>query len=363
MADGIYQSLIVYFMGYLIFQPANFIPKNGLNIDDTSRMGVFIATAAVLVVNLYVLNNTYRWDWLTLLIVVISCLLIWFWTGIYTSFTAGFTFHGAANQVYQTLDFWAYILLTVIICLLPRFSAKAIQKVYYPRDVDIIREQVRQGKFDYLKDNDSLAPPSLEEDKVKSLASSEEEAAGNFENDSTMYHDGLMLICVAAAEPAPERGRRTRMSGHMSDDMRPIYPPSVAPTATTNHTRTQTGSDGSNYTYQSADRQGSIAQPPATINDTLDRPVMPAATREQTHRSRPSFDRARMSMDRIRPSFEASHDFTSANRLMRLESSQSRSGLQNEVATEQQMGSPSNLPLTERWKRRLTRASERSVEK
>lgn len=146
--------------------------------------------------------------------------------------------------------------------------------------------------------------------------------------------------------------------------MRPIYPPSVAPTATTNHTRTQTGSDGSNYTFQSADRQGSVAQQPPTnnMNEALDRPMMPA-TREVSHRSRPSFDRARMSMDRIRPSFEASHDFTSANRLMRLESSQSRSGLREAENAEQQLGAPSNLPLTERWKRRLTRASERSVEK
>jgi hypothetical protein len=68
-------------------------------------------------------------------------------------------------------------------------------------------------------------------------------------------------------------------------------------------------------------------------------------------------------MDQIRPSFEASRDFTSANRLMRLESSQSRSVLRDSEVAEQQLGSPSHLPLTERWKRRLTRASERSVEK
>jgi phospholipid-translocating ATPase len=183
MADGVYQSVIVFFMGYLIFQPANFVPKNGLNIDDTSRMGVFIATAAVIVVNLYVLNNTYRWDWFTLLIVVISILLIWFWTGIYTSFTAGFTFHGAATQVYGTLDFWAYLLLTTIICLLPRFCVKSIQKIYFPRDVDIIREQVRQGHFDYLKDKDPLAPPPPDSDMVKSLASSEEGTPGKFQSE------------------------------------------------------------------------------------------------------------------------------------------------------------------------------------
>jgi phospholipid-translocating ATPase len=162
--------------------------------------------------------------------------------------------------------------------------------------------------------------------------------------------------------------------------MRPIYPPSIAQTATTNHTRTQTGSDGSQYTFQSPDdRRGSVMQPQnrnsaAHIADTLDRlttqgaPQMPPVSREPTHVSRPSFDRARMSMDRIRPSFEASRDFTSANRLLRLESSQGRSGLQHgesadSWANEQEVGQPSNLPLTQRWKRRLTRASEHSVEK
>jgi phospholipid-translocating ATPase len=176
MIDGIYQSIIVFFMAYLCFSDATFNTDNGLKIDDYGRMGVFVATAVVIIVNLYVLNNTYRWDWLTLLVVFISIMLIWFWTGIYTSFTAGYTFYGAAAQVYGSLTFWAFLLLTVIMCLLPRFFSKAIQKIYFPYDVDIIREQVRKGDFDYLKDNDSLIPPSP--DKVKSVSSLEEEAMG-----------------------------------------------------------------------------------------------------------------------------------------------------------------------------------------
>jgi phospholipid-translocating ATPase len=178
MVDGVYQSAIVFFMAYLCFAPGNFLPENGLNIDDYGRMGVFVATAAVIVVNLYVLNNVYRWDWLTLLIVFISIMLIWFWTGIYTAFKAAYTFYGAAPQVYGTLSFWAFLLLTVIMCLMPRFVSKAIQKIYFPYDVDIIREQVRQGKFDYLEGNNSLMPQAP--DKVKSLTSSEEEHAGKF---------------------------------------------------------------------------------------------------------------------------------------------------------------------------------------
>jgi phospholipid-translocating ATPase len=194
MVDGIYQSAIVFFMAYLCFAPGNFLPDNGLNIDDYGRMGVFVATAAVIIVNLYVLMNVYRWDWLTLLIVFISIMLIWFWTGIYTAFTAAYTFYGAAPQVYGALSFWAFLLLTVILCLLPRFISKALQKIYFPYDVDIVREQVQAGKFDYLKDNNTLMPP--QPDKVKSLTSDEEETPGEFRIQCNLLTTNMANILV-----------------------------------------------------------------------------------------------------------------------------------------------------------------------
>lgn len=295
MLDGLYQSAIVFFMAYLLFAPANFVTENGLDVADAKRIGVFIACAAVVVVNVYILFNTYRWDWIMLLVTAISILLIWFWTGVYTSFTAGFTFHGAGAQVWGTLSFWAMLLLTVIICLLPRFLIKAAQKIYFPRDADIIREQIRQGRFDYLKDNDDFVPPPPEKAALSGGSSTDEAEA-----ESKKRHTA------------------------QSEDLKPIYPPSAAPTATTHNTRTQNGSDGTDYT-------GHSFESPPTVGAQMERQV-----------SRPSFDRARMSMDRIRPSYEQSHDFTSASRLMRLESSQSRT--------------------TSKWKRRLTRSSETKSE-
>jgi phospholipid-translocating ATPase len=304
MVDGLYQSAVVFYMAYLLFAPGNFVTANGLGIDDAKRIGVFIASTAVVVVNFYILFNTYRWDWLMLLLVAISVLLIWFWTGVYTATTAGFTFHGAAPQVYGTLAFWALLLLTVIMCLLPRFVVKATQKIYFPGDADIIREQVRQGKFDYLKDNDSFAPPPPPEDMA-------------------------MKTNASSTDDAETQSKKQHTQGNLSEDMRPMYPPSVAPTATTHNTRGQNGSDGTDYTGHSLDER-----PPQSLA-----PIGSAVERQV---SRPSFDRARMSMDRIRPSFEQSHDFTSASRLMRLESSQSTS---------------------RRWKRRLTRSSETKSER
>ena len=269
MVDGIYQSLICWFMAYLLFAPATFVTENGLNVNDQRRMGVYVACATVVVVNIYVLINTYRWDWLMLLLVAISILLVWFWTGVYTSFSASYQFYEAASEAYGQLSFWALSLLIVIICLLPRFSAKAFQKIYMPLDIDIIREQVRQGKFNYL--------------------------------DISGAND---LSANASSDIARSYPPRTRTQGQAGEeDKRPIYPPSIAQTATTQNAHSQNGSDGTDRTSH--------------------RLSLEPNQRVSSDRPRTSFDRIRQSMGEMRPSFEASNDFTSAALLTRLDSSHS----------------------------------------
>ncbi|KAL8950774.1 MAG: hypothetical protein Q9222_003206 [Ikaeria aurantiellina] len=272
MLDGIYQSVICYYMGHLLFAPATFVTHNGLTINDRPRIGVYIACATIVVVNLYVLINTYRWDWLMLLLVAFSILLIWFWTGVYTAFSSSAQFYKAAPQVFGQLSFWAMILLTAAVCLLPRFAAKAFQKLFRPRDIDIIREQVAQGKFQHLDKYEAYVPPA----KLPSATSSE------------------------LSEPPKLDAKGGKA---LEDDERPMYPPSLANTGTTHNPRSQTGSDGTDYTGHRL---------------SLDQPRRPSFDRP-----RPSFDRMRDSMDRIRPSFEASNDFTSAALLTRMESSHS----------------------------------------
>ena len=271
MFDGVYQSLIVFFMPYLLFAPATFNTQSGLGVGDNKRIGVYAANAAICVVNIYILMNTYRWDWLMLLLVSISTLLIWFWTGVYTATSASDQFYQAAPQVYGQLSFWVLTLITISICLLPRFAIKSFQKIFMPRDVDIIREQIRQGKFKYLDKYEAYVPPG----KLPSASSS----------DVSQPSKG------AAGIQTP-----------LEDDERPIYPPSVAATGTTHNPRSHNGSDGTEYTGH----KNSLEAP----RHSFDRP-------------RPSFDRMRTSMDQIRPSYEASNDFTSAALLTRVESSHS----------------------------------------
>lgn len=268
MLDGVYQSVICFYITYLLFRPANFATKGGQQVDDTAQMGVYVACAAIVVVNIYFLLNTYRWDWLILLIVAISILLIWWWTGVYAQFRASNFFYKSPAHVFGQLSFWTTGLLTVIVCLIPRFTAKAYQKIFRPRDIDIIREQVRQGKFKYLDHPEPTGSASPSASPIPS----------------------------DLHKPSPP----TR-TPDVAEDQRPIYPPSVSATATTYNPRSHNGSDGTDYTGH---------------RESLERQA-----RASVERPRPSYDRMRSSMDRVRPSFEASHDFTSAALLTRIESS------------------------------------------
>ena len=182
-----------------------------------------------------------------------------------------------------------------------------------PRDVDIVREQIRQGKFDYLKE---VNPDSINPAPEK------------------------LLLDSASSSEISKPANKTHAAG-MSDDMRPIYPPSVTNTATTHNQHSQNGSDGTDYTNHEMTLDRAFGAPVGgkTDNlktDNLTTPVTPTINepvdeevRPSFDRGRPSFDRLRTSMDKIRPSFEQSTDFTSAAYLTKVESRQSGRGGQS----------------------------------
>lgn len=268
MLDGVYQSAMCFFVPYLSFTGGAFVTFNGLDVADRLRLGCYIMHPAVIAINLYILINCYRWDWLMVLVVVLSDLFIFFWTGVFTTNTYSAYFYKAAPQVYGELNFWLVLFVTVVMCMFPRYAIKAVQKVYWPYDVDIIREQVQLGIFKTGKPANPEMTPS-----GKSSGSSQ----------------------------SSKKGKHAQYAS-VDEDRRPIYPPSVA----THNTRTQNGSDGTNYTHH------------RTSSEIPEVPV-----RQSIDRARPSYDRMRASMDRVRASYEASNDFTTAARLSRIESSHS----------------------------------------
>ncbi len=294
MIDGVYQSIMSFFIPFIFVTIGTTAAGNGLDVAERTRLGCYIAHPAIFTINAYILINTYRWDWLMILVVVISDIFIFFWTGVYTSFTYAAGFYQAAPQIYQQLTFWMCLIVTPMVCLLPRIVVKCIQKQRFPYDVDIVREQVKLGQY-----------PDADAAVTGTTTPTEGVEGASAKSSSSSKLSG--------------RSRKAKHTQYASvdEDRRPIYPPSIA----THNTRTQNGSDGTTYIMQS--RQSAELQERDEIGEEPER----ATTRPSIDRCRPSYDRIRRSMDRVRPSFEASNDFTSAARLSRVESSHSAQGL------------------------------------
>lgn len=161
MIDGLYQSVVCFFAPFLLFSPTRSVTTNGNDIKDQERFGIYVGCAAIFVINFYILLNSYRWDWLLVLVTAISISLIWFWTGVYSAFQSSSYFYKAGAEVFSQPSFWALTALSIVVCLLPRFAIKVIQKTYFPYDVDIIREQVQQGMFADI-DTKSELPSRIE---------------------------------------------------------------------------------------------------------------------------------------------------------------------------------------------------------
>jgi phospholipid-translocating ATPase len=236
MIDGLYQSAVCFFLPFLLYHRGGFVTDNGFDLNSTSEIGVFVAVGTVTIVNLYILMHQQHWDWLFMLIVTLSILTVWAWTGIYSQFQATPTFYNVASHVFGTASFWAVTFLMIVVCLLPRFAGNVIQKFYYPWDSDIIREQVHMGLFKELPTPDDKA------EEVPSSLPSPPKRKGFLSSNSS----------ASAKSRSSSPGKVEKQ--YSNDDEQPInYAPSVTQSQMTGRPASQSDAD-SNETAQGLGR-------------------------------------------------------------------------------------------------------------
>lgn len=147
MLDGMYQSLISFFFPLALYQSADIVTKNGLSLDHRYWVGTLVASIAAISCNIYMMIHLYMWDWLSILIIFLSIMILFAWTGIWSSTVTSAEYYKAAAQCYGAPSFWACLFVGIIACLMPRFIYDCAQKIFWPKDVDIIRECVARGDF------------------------------------------------------------------------------------------------------------------------------------------------------------------------------------------------------------------------
>ncbi|KAG2737833.1 hypothetical protein P692DRAFT_20657722, partial [Suillus brevipes Sb2] len=84
MLDGLYQSAVVFFIPYLVWQLGLAVAFNGKGIDSLADFGTTIAVAAIFAANTYVGMNTHYWTSITWVVVIRSSLVMILWIVIYS---------------------------------------------------------------------------------------------------------------------------------------------------------------------------------------------------------------------------------------------------------------------------------------
>ncbi|CEP63298.1 aminophospholipid-translocating P4-type ATPase DNF1 LALA0_S07e06964g [Lachancea lanzarotensis] len=217
MMDGIYQSVICFFFPYLVYYKTGLVTNTGLSLDHRYFVGVFVCSIAVFASNLYLLIHQYRWDWFSSFFNGLSCIIVFGWTGIWSSFTSSGEFYKSAARVFGSPTYWAVMFVGVLFCVLPRFTFDVFQKVFFPKDVDIIREYWLTGHFDqYPQGYDPTDPDrptinSLQTNLASMDPVSHLDAAVNDNAISrdTVVTEDIPMSFIPSTETSPGRYRRS----------------------------------------------------------------------------------------------------------------------------------------------------------
>lgn len=135
--DGLYQSVICFYVGYFVVQEG-VISANGRDASY-DVLGTAVAVYGVVVANLYVGFETKYWNWIAHVCYWGSTILFFLFFIIYSYFDQS-SLSGIVPSLLGTPVFWLSIPLAIIGCMLPRYLVSFIRAWRYPNDVDIMRE-------------------------------------------------------------------------------------------------------------------------------------------------------------------------------------------------------------------------------
>ncbi|EIN05442.1 phospholipid-translocating P-type ATPase [Punctularia strigosozonata HHB-11173 SS5] len=144
MLDGLYQSAVVYFIGYFTWVLGPAVSWNGKAMDSLSDFGTTVSVAAIFAANFYVGLNTHYWTIITWVVVFGSSLIMVAWIAIYSFFDTP-DFNDEVAILYGGITFWATIVISVVLALTPRYLVKFVSSAYMPLDRDIVREMWVKG--------------------------------------------------------------------------------------------------------------------------------------------------------------------------------------------------------------------------
>lgn len=140
-ALAVIDSVFCFFIPLLVFSDSAFLP-NGMTLS-LWHLSITVYTAGVIVVTLKLVLDIRSWTKLHHIAVWGSLLFFWIFLIVYNQLLVyNWTYH-VYNLFWElglSIRFWLLLLLTVIVCLLPDFTWKYINRTYFPETHHILQD-------------------------------------------------------------------------------------------------------------------------------------------------------------------------------------------------------------------------------
>ncbi|KAJ3710320.1 hypothetical protein C8R42DRAFT_597264, partial [Lentinula raphanica] len=126
MGDGLYQSVVVFFIPYLVWTLGIAVSWNGKTIESLSYFGTTASVAAILAANSYVGINTHYWTVITWIVIFGSTIVILLWITVYSFFFSS-DFINEVIILFGELTFWTTVIFSAIVALGKFFDVFVVQ--------------------------------------------------------------------------------------------------------------------------------------------------------------------------------------------------------------------------------------------
>ncbi|CAG8719382.1 5566_t:CDS:2, partial [Cetraspora pellucida] len=135
----VFPSLVVYFTFYSIYSMStNVTTSKGYDAGNI-ELSTAVAITVVVIANLSVCFNTYRWSWITWAVITVELVFIFVYVLMYGLFPES-PIYGIAEQLFSDGIFWFGLAFSILLSGLPRYVISFTKQWFYPDDLDIVRQ-------------------------------------------------------------------------------------------------------------------------------------------------------------------------------------------------------------------------------
>ncbi|KAF9385543.1 hypothetical protein CPB97_004727, partial [Podila verticillata] len=140
--EGAFQSIVCFIVPYYAYRYGT-VNDSG-RVQEMYEMGLAMAVSSIVQVNIFAAVVSQAFCVYHVIFIWGSVALIFVYSAMYTLLPKALSQmnpnYGFSRTVMGSATFWAVVVLTLVICNLPRLTARYIRRMWAPKDLDILQE-------------------------------------------------------------------------------------------------------------------------------------------------------------------------------------------------------------------------------